>query len=869
MDPIYPLYARAHPLFYDVPARDARSAGLRFTLPADLDWSPWSESDDGHWAGWMPPRTTLPEQGWKIHVSATQDNAETVLKRVASYCNQHALTFKHLVSAATLQLANSKDADRAASGKFLTIYPENESRLHSTLLALDEQLAGEPGPYVLSDLRWRNGPLYVRYGSFIARTIRVDGVEELAIRNSTGELVPDVRSPAFVIPDWVVPPGFISEQAAALSAEPVPDAFPDVTAAIHHSNAGGIYEAVEPDGTRVVVKEARPYAGLTPDGADAATRLRREIQVLEKLEHLDCVVTARRSFSAHGHEFLVMDRIPGRSLHEIAFERYPLITADPTPTALESYRDWVVSVVARVTDALERVHTAGYTHGDFHPRNIMVLDDETVVLLDFEMARPVEDEAPALLGAPGFLPPDGRTGVALDRWALACLRVFLFAPLTSLINLDGAKAASLARWADEVFELGPSWVDEVTRELSYETPAVETRRDRRPVPTSPAVPDVDEIGAGVCADVSLERLDRAWPGDPAQFAESPASLAHGAGGVLLALRMADITAPDGATEWFHAAAESLLYSDHPALGLMDGVAGVAWARHVLGDAAGASRALERLYAADLSGLGPGLYQGSPGLGLTLLEMGDTPVAIRACLRVAEDLQEQLFTTEVRRNTAATGQAGFMNGWSGASLFALRLYARTQAPEHLKLAVDAVERDIAVCRFANDGSLQVDEGWRLMPYLGSGSAGVGVVLAELLTLRHDARHATLLRGIVRAASPAFVAYSGLLEGRAGLVHFLLAARAAHTSDVDALLDNHAGLFGLHAVERPEGISFPGKGLLRLSADLATGSAGVLSALVALRSCTQAEPKTHPVFLPFLSSPRSVVSVIEPTTDNEGR
>jgi hypothetical protein len=34
---------------------------------------------------------------------------------------------------------------------------------------LGELLYGQPGPYILSDLRWGSGPLYVRYGGFAER----------------------------------------------------------------------------------------------------------------------------------------------------------------------------------------------------------------------------------------------------------------------------------------------------------------------------------------------------------------------------------------------------------------------------------------------------------------------------------------------------------------------------------------------------------------------------------------------------------------------------------------------------------------------------------------------------------------------------
>ena len=46
---------------------------------------------------------------------------------------------------------------------------------------------------------------------------------------------------------------------------------------LHFSNGGGVYAAVDKrTGERVILKEARPHAGLAADGSDAVARLRRE-----------------------------------------------------------------------------------------------------------------------------------------------------------------------------------------------------------------------------------------------------------------------------------------------------------------------------------------------------------------------------------------------------------------------------------------------------------------------------------------------------------------------------------------------------------------------------------------------------------------
>ncbi|WP_151484603.1 class III lanthionine synthetase LanKC N-terminal domain-containing protein [Streptomyces albicerus] len=111
-------------------------------------------------------------------------------------------------NARLLFLRNSKYAARGYSGKFATLCPADETELRRILEELDHLLGGEPGPYILSDLRWNEGPLYVRYGGSASRH-RVD---------EYGALVPDRRGPAFQPLEWVTLPEFLLPHLDARNA---------------------------------------------------------------------------------------------------------------------------------------------------------------------------------------------------------------------------------------------------------------------------------------------------------------------------------------------------------------------------------------------------------------------------------------------------------------------------------------------------------------------------------------------------------------------------------------------------------------------------------------------------------------------------
>ncbi|GGH51259.1 class III lanthionine synthetase LanKC [Microbacterium album] len=850
MDPSYAKFARAHPLFYDVPG-PSRAAPL---APAEeIDWTGWVRAENEVWVSWRPADTTLPPQGWKIHVAATPETIDRLLREVSAYCGAQEIPFKHLRDREAVRMQNAKDASRGAAGKALTVYPRDDEQLHRVLLDLDARVGGTPAPYVLSDLRWKDGPLFVRYGAFIPDWTRDDDGRLIPVlRAPDGTAHEDRRDAGFMPPPWVAVPGFLQEQQRLLGDGSRPEgfAYQDIRP-LHYSNAGGVYTAVDGTGNRVVLKEARPHAGLTPDGRDAVTRLHHEAAQLRALAGPG-VVPVREVFELDGHHFLVLEHVEGQSLNQQMTARTPTIRADASPGDYLVYRQWALAIAGEVDAAIRRVHAAGSTHGDLHPGNVLVTPDDRVVLIDFELSRPAGDNARPEFGAAGYVAPDRRGGVDADLYALACIKLALFCPLTVLLPLDPAKLDELLSYARERFALDDAWLDELRGPLTTPPPRGSSRlaQDADAVLRAWDVTSDDGmlgiqvmIGRSLGASADFSRADRAWPGDPAQFPDNAAGLAHGAAGVLHALDACDLGVDPIGVMWLNAAIDEQLADDAPArLGLYDGLAGLAWWARQRGDDCRADALLTRIRAAEPEELGDDLYAGLPGVGLLYLsELARDARLLGPARRIARILRR-------RRDAAASGdkrgRAGLMWGATGTALFALRLFEVTRDAEHLHLAIDALDADLARCRTAPDGSLQLDDGRRLLPYLAEGSAGIGLVAARLLCHLPDSdRYREVVAGVTAAASTDFTMEPGLFRGRAGLIHVLVAFDRLGVASPRALdaLDEHVRALRLHALRHGVGIAFPGSHLLRLSFDLATGSAGVLTALQAYSAhCEGASP-----------------------------
>jgi tRNA A-37 threonylcarbamoyl transferase component Bud32 len=870
VDKQYEQYCLTDPIFYDSP----RQHDPRTHLPISGRPLPngWSRACQGDWIINIPPGPPMPEQGWKIHVSTCLDNSDEVITRVWQYCVPRGISFKFLGSRLAVLMRNAKYASRSASGKAVTIYPADEAACERILGELDMELAGAAGPYILSDLRYGAGPLYVRYGSFVERFC-LDSRGEMApaIENQAGDLVPDLRSPVFTTPEWVRLPEFLAPHLAARNSVAMTDLEYDLTGALHFSNGGGVYTATDKrTAERVILKEARPHAGLAADESDAVTRLHREYDVLLRLSGLGVAPEARGFFQVGEHHFLAEEFIPGRTLNSFFAERYPLSGRVPDPVETKAYTEWALRICGDVERAAAAMHERGVVFNDLHMFNIIVRPDDTVAFIDFEAASDISEGRVRTVGNPGFAAPRDRAGFDVDAYSLACLRLAMFMPLTTLFALDRDKAAQLAVVIAGLFPVPGHFLDQAVREITRATvrPAADvTRPDAAPGAAGAAACDpggrarwdrlaADMVGA-IRASATPDRADRLFPGDIDQlrFPGGGLGLAHGAAGVLYALTEAVGVRVPEYEEWL-----VTRVAEPPKgmrLGLYDGLAGAAYTLARLGRPDAAAQAALSCLGENWDRLGHSLYGGLSGFALAMISVGDRvgePRLVDAAIRAAQIVAAPYAAAggAVGPGTAAgsPGAVGLLHGASGKALLFIRLYERTGDPAYLDAAEGAIAVDLGRCVTDGNGALQVDDGWRTLPYLARGSVGIGMVIDQFTAHRRNEAFADAARAIRLAASSGFYAQAGLFNGRAGMIAYLSGARGgseqdAAGRDVDAQVDRLAW----HAVRYAGGLAFPGDMLLRLSMDLGTGTAGVLLGTAAALAPGGAA-------LPFFARPASL-------------
>lgn len=106
--------------FFSAPSSSLQSENDQLSSLTSLppDWI--SYESDG-WRVFFPIVHKLRTHGWKVHISATPENALDTLRIVSEKCFSDRIAFKCLAGPREHLRSNVKEASRASSGKFITI----------------------------------------------------------------------------------------------------------------------------------------------------------------------------------------------------------------------------------------------------------------------------------------------------------------------------------------------------------------------------------------------------------------------------------------------------------------------------------------------------------------------------------------------------------------------------------------------------------------------------------------------------------------------------------------------------------------------------------------------------------------------------
>ena len=167
-------------------------------------------------------------------------------------------------------------------------------------------------------------------------------------------------------------------------------------------------------------------------------RFRKEAFAAAGLNHPG-IVSVYDSGEEDGNSYIVMELVTGKTLRE-------LLNSDNPPGI-----DRSLEIVAGILDALNYSHANGIVHRDIKPGNIMVTDTGDVKVMDFGIARAMDDIGATMtntwnvVGTAQYLSPEQATGEVADArsdiYSVGCL---MYELLTGRPPFTGDTPVSIA-----------------------------------------------------------------------------------------------------------------------------------------------------------------------------------------------------------------------------------------------------------------------------------------------------------------------------------------------------------------------------------------------------------------------------------------
>ncbi|MCS6871833.1 MAG: protein kinase [Anaerolineae bacterium] len=187
-------------------------------------------------------------------------------------------------------------------------------------------------------------------------------------------------------------------------------------------------------GTDLLLKRAVAIKVLHPHvHATTRQRFEQEAQASAKLNHPSIMLIFDRGRDRDDY-YLVVELVRGKPLYEY-------IPCSPEVAA---------RLGSQICLALDYAHRAGLIHRDIKPANIYVTPENTVKIMDFGLAIPIDGSQKRLtaqgsiIGTPAYLSPEQAQGKPLDqRTDLYSLGVVLYEMVTGQLPFDADDITSI------------------------------------------------------------------------------------------------------------------------------------------------------------------------------------------------------------------------------------------------------------------------------------------------------------------------------------------------------------------------------------------------------------------------------------------
>ena len=160
-----------------------------------------------------------------------------------------------------------------------------------------------------------------------------------------------------------------------------------------------VFRATHRDGSKVAIKLLHDHLCKS---RDVTRRFMREAYLANLLEHPGTVRVLDDDTDHNGVAFLVLELLEGETLEERRVRLGGRLAVDE-----------VLGYVDRLLEVLELAHDKNIVHRDIKPSNLFLTKDGVLKVLDFGIARMLDEHGGAtatktgqMIGTPAFMPPE-------------------------------------------------------------------------------------------------------------------------------------------------------------------------------------------------------------------------------------------------------------------------------------------------------------------------------------------------------------------------------------------------------------------------------------------------------------------------------
>ena len=205
-------------------------------------------------------------------------------------------------------------------------------------------------------------------------------------------------------------------------------------------------------------------------------RFLREVQLMRQVSHRNVVRTYDVG-SDQNMVYFTMEYVPGVGLDKIIQNHGYLKGEAP-------------HLIIQICEGLEAIHNANIVHRDLKPGNLLVLEDATVRITDFGVARPEVSRITAhneIVGSVCYIAPEVWLGATPDPSVdLYSLGIILYEFVTGDVPFDGGSPHELMRLHTDINPVPPRdhnpdcppWLNKLVLRLLEKSPIARPRNAR-------------------------------------------------------------------------------------------------------------------------------------------------------------------------------------------------------------------------------------------------------------------------------------------------------------------------------------------------------------------------------------------------------